>query len=77
MRRYIFRFQGKGAIPQDTLEAIRQRDGVTVLDETARMVLVQAEEAAAQGLATELAGWSCTEEKMLARPTPWPNVRTE
>ena len=72
MQRYVFRFTGLGAAPAADLERISSTAGVSVIDTTARMVLVEASAADSSRLADTLAGWVCVPEQTVPLPDPRP-----
>lgn len=72
MQRYVLRFTGQGAAPAADLERISSTAGVSVIDTTARMVLVEASAADGSQLASTLAGWVCVPEQTVPLPDPRP-----
>lgn len=69
MDRFILRYTGSGAMPPADLEKIHQAADVTVVDETPRMVLVEAPSESAAHLADLSPEWSCSRERMLPLPS--------
>jgi len=62
-RRYVLRYQGEGAKPSGDTARIRQTPGVTVVDESSRMMLIEGDEASLAGLAQTLPGWAFAPEQ--------------
>lgn len=79
MNRYILRFRGQGSKPVDDVEIIRSLPNATVLDEeSARMLLVEADAKELQTAMESLPGWVMTEERTLRLPDPpRPRVRRQ
>lgn len=74
MRRFVFRYQGKGAAPAADL--VRVRAAGRVLDEAdARMFLVELEDGVAGELARRLSGWLLVPEASVPRPEPRARVQ--
>src|SRR5437867_13422011 len=62
MRRFILRYRGEGARPQDAVEKIRAIGGAAVLEDSDRMMLVEApEQELRQALGSET-DWSIAPE---------------
>lgn len=74
MNRYIQRYQGKDDMPQATVEAIRAIPHLTVLDETLRMLLVEAPLEELQNCLRVLPDWLVTSERFYKVPDPRPKV---
>jgi len=72
MQRFVLRFTGQGAPPPADLARISATSGVSVIDATPRMVLVEASMAAGGLLADSLAGWVCVPEHGVSVPEPRP-----
>lgn len=70
MQRFVLRFTGQGAAPAADLERISTAAGVSVIDTSARMVLVEASAAAGSRLADDLTGWIFVPEQSLPLPDP-------
>jgi hypothetical protein len=77
MKKYILRFTGSGAKPAVDVARIRKSEGVTVLDEAPRMVLVQCAKTRAKQLVDGLENWVMTEERTVELPNPRPKVRSK
>ncbi|HEX2191749.1 MAG TPA: hypothetical protein VHH09_01010 [Acidimicrobiales bacterium] len=56
-QRFVLRYLGPGAKPAADVAAVRALEGVAVVDESARMLLVETDEEAVPGLAEALPGW--------------------
>jgi hypothetical protein len=77
MKKYILRFTGSGAKPAADVARIRKTEGVTVLDETPRMLLVQCAKTRAKQLVDGLDDWAMSEERTVELPSPRPKVRSK
>jgi hypothetical protein len=75
MGRFILRFTGRGAMPEAHRAQIHAAPGVTILDSSPRMLLVQGPHQAVKQLAEKLPGWTCTGEQTIPLPDPRPNLR--
>lgn len=75
MNKYILRFRGKGIKPEEDVELIRSLPETTVLDDSARMLLVEAPEDELRTALQSLPDWVMAEEKFIPRPDPRPRVR--
>ena len=60
MQRFIFRFPGGAAAPDDHAGIIRQR--CRVIDESTKMFLIEAEQADVDKLLADLPGWKASKE---------------
>ncbi|MFM7518949.1 MAG: hypothetical protein ACKO9B_00610 [Planctomycetota bacterium] len=72
MQRFVLRFTGKGAAAAADLARISATSGVSVIDTTSRMVLVEASGATSGRLADSLDGWICVPEQGIGQPDPRP-----
>jgi hypothetical protein len=77
MKKYILRFTGSGAKPAADVARIRNTEGVTVLDEAPRMLLVQCAKTRARQLVEDLDKWVMSEERAVELPDPRPKVRSK
>ena len=75
MSRFILRYTGQGAAPESDLARIRSASGVSVVDSTPRMLLVEAAPLRVQELAGELKGWTHAPERAYPLPDPRRKVR--
>lgn len=74
---FIVRCKALGSVPEADLATIRGRPGVTVLDESDRMLLIQTSQETADELARLLPGWSVSPEKRIPLPDTRPRIRNE
>ncbi|MDX2032930.1 MAG: hypothetical protein SF339_19795 [Blastocatellia bacterium] len=74
MSRYILRFRGQGKKPAHDVAVIRALPGATVVDDTNRMLLVEAPADELQLALKSLPDWVMTEEQILPLPDPRPRV---
>jgi len=75
MGRYILRYKNAAHAPESHLKAIRAAANVKIVDESPRMVLVEANEDAAQASVQGLAGWSVTPETTIPLPRVHEKIR--
>jgi hypothetical protein len=68
MGRFIVKCQSHGSVPEVDLSTIRDRPGVTVLDESNRMMLIESSQEVAEKLSDLLPSWSITPEVITALP---------
>jgi hypothetical protein len=62
MARYILRYTGTGPTPAADVATIKARAGINVLDQSGRMLLVEAADDVAGKLAKELTNWAADPE---------------
>lgn len=74
MDRFIVRYKGAGLKPQQDVARIRALPQTTVLDDSARMLLVAAPEAELRSLIDALSDWVMSAEQTLTLPDPRPKV---
>jgi hypothetical protein len=77
MERYIVRYTRGATAPEEEKQRIRSLDNVQVLDETPRMLLVQAPPETAAALQTALPDWQVNAEQVYTAPDPHPQVERE
>ena len=75
MPRFILRFRGKGARPIKDVEQIKALPETTVLDDSSRMLLVEAPAADLRAAVSTLTDWVVAEERMISLPDPRPKLR--
>lgn len=68
MARFIVRYRGKGARPEATVQKLRSIDGATIVDDSGRMVLVDAPEQAVRSAVANDPDWLVAPE--VAYPLP-------
>jgi hypothetical protein len=71
MKKYILRFTAAD------VARIRKTEGVTVIDEAPRMLLVQCAKTRAKQLVDSLDNWVMSEERTVELPNPRPKVRSK
>jgi hypothetical protein len=69
--RFVVRFRGQGATPKDDVAIVRAAPGARVLDEGARMLLVEAPSRSALSEIEQLPNWIVVPETSV----PLPNTR--
>lgn len=75
MPRFILRFTGTGAVPADDVERWRSLPNCQIVDETPRMLLVEADEQPLRELIKSGQDWRLTPETTAIRvPDPRPKV---
>jgi hypothetical protein len=72
MPRFIVRYCGKGPKPAADVEQLRNLDQTKVLDETPRMLLVEAPETALLCALSAMPDWVVSAERSYAAPRPSP-----
>jgi len=77
MKKYILRFTGSGAKPAADVTRIRKSEGVTIVDEAPRMLLVQCAKTRAKQLVEDLDKWVMSEDRSVVLPNPRPKVRSK
>jgi hypothetical protein len=73
--RYVLRYRGSGPAPAAELDRVRSDARVRIVDEAPRMFLVEASDADAESLRSELGGWLISEEQFYAHADPRPKPR--
>ena len=68
LHRYVVRFKGRGLKPLADVEQVRRLPGVTVIDESSRMLLIEGDDDAVTILAEALPGWVVAPEKTYPLP---------
>jgi hypothetical protein len=75
MGRYILRFTGTGPRPAADVKRIRCAAKLTVLDDSARMLLVEASEERVKEVISSMPGWSWSPERTIRLPDSRPRPR--
>ena len=75
MERFILRFEGNGDSPVDDLERIRTLPDLKVVDDSSRMLLVEAPQEVVRKLVETLPEWSLSKERFVPVPDVRPRVR--
>jgi hypothetical protein len=75
MGRYILRFTGTGPKPAADVKRIRAAAQLTVLDDSARMLLVEASKERIKEVVSAMPGWSWSPERTIRLPDPRPKPR--
>jgi hypothetical protein len=74
--RFILRYGGDGPKPDADVDRIRAVSGATVVDESARMLLVESDEAALRQTVESLApGWVLARESVVKVPDTRKKIR--
>lgn len=68
MTRFILRYTGAGEKPPTDLRHIQGQPGVTVIDESSRMLLVEMPEEGASALKASLHSWSVSKDVIVPLP---------
>ena len=63
MSRYILRYGGSQAVPPEQLQSIRGTPGLRVLDQSPKMLLVDADESSLRERLKGMPGWSIHPEQ--------------
>lgn len=77
LSRLILRFRGKGVTPLQRAETAIREQGLRVVDQSPRMLLLEGatSPAAVNWLRQALPDWSVSEEKNYSLPNPSPRVK--
>ena len=75
MERFILRFEGNGDSPVDDLERIRTLPDLKVVDDSSRMLLVEAPQEVVTKLVETLPKWRLSKERFVPVPDVRPRVR--
>jgi hypothetical protein len=68
MTRHILRFRGKGDVPAAAAVRIRAAPGVSIVDQSARMLLVEGDDAQVSTLASMI-DWIIAKDTPVQKPT--------
>jgi hypothetical protein len=68
MARYILRYGNGPSAPEDHVQTILAAKGIRVIDQSPKMLLVDADEAALRGKLSGLQGWTCHPEQQHPLP---------
>jgi hypothetical protein len=68
MSRYILRYGGSQSAPSEHLESIRATPGLRVLDQSPKMLLVDADESSLRAQLKAMPGWSMHPEQSYPLP---------
>ena len=69
------RYVGEGLRPAADVQRIRAAPGLTVLDDSSHMMLVEASAKRLKGLLDSLPDWTWTPERSIRLPDPRPRPR--
>jgi hypothetical protein len=73
--RFILRFTGPGEVPRDDLARIRALPAAKIIDNSARMLLVDAPPDGITQLLRDLPHWTMSPETFIGIPDPRPKPR--
>lgn len=74
LKRYVLRFRGEGAKPSADMDLLRSCDGLKLIDESSRrMVLVESLPEQVESLREKMSNWLIVEETF----TPPPDTRAK
>ena len=74
MDRFILRYQGSGPKPDEDVAQVRGLRHTTVIDDSPRMLLVEAPEAALRELVDKKPEWVMAREQCYKLPEPHPSL---
>ena len=75
MERFILRFEGDGDKPAEDVERIRALPNTRIIDDSSRMLLVEAPSAKVTELVQALPQWSLSREHFVPVPDVRPKLR--
>jgi hypothetical protein len=75
MGRYILRYVGTGPRPAADVQRIRAAPELAVLDDSLRMMLVEASEGELAKVMGSMPGWTWSPERAIRLPDPRPKPR--
>ena len=75
MAKFIVRYVGAGSRPAADVERIRAAPALKVIDDTSRMMLVEASEARLREVMGSMSGWTWSPERSIRLPDPRPRPR--
>ena len=75
MAKFIVRYVGTGPRPAADVKRIRTAPGLKVLDDSSRMMLVQASAAGLKKVVQSMTGWTWSPERSIRLPDPRPKPR--
>ena len=75
MAKFIVRYVGTGSRPAADVKRIRAAPAVKVLDDSSRMMLVEASEAGLKKVVQSMPGWTWSPERSIRLPDPRPKPR--
>ena len=73
--RFILRYRGAGQAPEGDLDRIRAVPGAEVVDQSARMLLVEGPVDPLKALVDSMPEWIMTTERMVPLPDARPKIR--
>lgn len=76
MSQYVLRYRGAGAAPADDVAYLRKLPGVAILDQSSRMLLVEAPDSVLTGIMPRLSNWIYTPERTIQLVDPRPLLRS-
>jgi hypothetical protein len=74
LARFILRYRGQGKPPRDDVERFKGLPGITVIDDSSRMLLVDAAEQDLRRLVERAPNWAMSPETSFTLPEPHPNL---
>lgn len=74
MKRYILRYRGEGNMPPTAVAQVNALPKARIVDQSSRMLLVEAADNSLSRLVKTLSDWSCTPEKLIKLPRTKPNL---
>lgn len=75
MSRFVIRYRGTGNRPSQVVDRVRGVDGVRVLDDSGRMLLVEGPEAPLQHIFSGEKDWVLTPERFMKLPDPREHIQ--
>jgi hypothetical protein len=74
MDRFIVRYRGRGPRPDDAVSRLASITGARLVEDTGRMMLVDADESPLREVFSDESQWVVAKEILYPRPNPGPRV---
>jgi len=75
--RFVLRFSGSGTKPPSDVDLVRGQSAIKVIDESARMLLVECDEKTVEQLRRTLSDWQINDETPVTTPHPTPLIKRQ
>ena len=75
MTRFVLRYTGDGEMPASDVQRIVAQPGLSVLDQSSRMLFVEMPDEIKQALASSVEHWSISREHIIPLPDAKPRLK--